>query len=310
MQIINRKIDFLFIKFPIILPVIYYLIISYFPSYEIYVIFFTILFLAEPHFAATWPHFFSSFEKNYINSKKINFIYLPLILIFFCIIGFFFFTNVFYLIFLAANMYHVTRQSVGISKLYKRSENQIIFEENLIYIFNILFFIIGFFRFFYPIIQPDQIQIINLIILSSILIIFLYFLYKNGFNSNSFTLLSGILIFYPICFVTNPVHAILMGVTMHYSQYLVITFRISKKKNNDIYNQNFRKDYFKKFLFIVILYSLIMTTLSYFGKNDFEFLKNLILIPIIGQMLHFFIDSQIWKFSDPYIRKNVLKYLI
>ena len=53
-----------------------------------------------------------------------------------------------------------------------------------------------------------------------------------------------------------------------------------------------------------------MTTLSYFGKNDFEFLKNLILIPIIGQMLHFFIDSQIWKFSDPYIRKNVLKYLI
>ena len=63
-------------------------------------------------------------------------------------------------------------------------------------------------------------------------------------------------------------------------------------------------------LFLVVLYSINMTTLSYFGKVDFQFLKNLILIPIIGQMLHFFIDSQIWKFSDPYIRKKVLKYLI
>ena len=153
-------------------------------------------------------------------------------------------------------------------------------------------------------------QIINLFILSSVLIIFIYFIKKHGYNSSSYTLLSGVLIFYPICFVENPVHAILMGVTMHYSQYLIITFKISKNKNNNQENIIYRNNYFKKFLFLVVLYSITMTTLSYFGKVDFQFLKNLILIPIIGQMLHFFIDSQIWKFSDPYIRKKVLKYLI
>ena len=58
----------------------------------------------------------------------------------------------------------------------------------------------------------------------------IYSIYKFGLSSNSFTLLTGILIFYPICFVDTPVHAIIMGVTMHYSQYLAITFNIGLKK--------------------------------------------------------------------------------
>ena len=38
-------------------------------------------------------------------------------------------------------------------------------------------------------------------------------------------------------------------------------------------------------------------------------MKNLIIIPIIGQMLHFYLDSQLWKFSDKYNRDNTLVYL-
>jgi len=45
------------------------------------------------------------------------------------------------------------------------------------------------------------------------------------------------------------------------------------------------------------------------GKNDTEFLKNLIIIPITGQMLHFYLDSQIWKFSIKHNRENILRYI-
>ena len=52
-----------------------------------------------------------------------------------------------------------------------------------------------------------------------------------------------------------------------------------------------------------------MSVLSIFGKNESVFLSNLIIIPITGQMLHFYLDSQLWKFSIKHNRDNVLKYI-
>ena len=69
-----------------------------------------------------------------------------------------------------------------------------------------------------------------------------------------------------------------------------------------------KNNYYRKFVYIIILYSILMTYFSYLGRNELEILKTLIIIPITDR-LHFFIDSQIWKFSDEYIGK-VLKYLI
>ena len=39
------------------------------------------------------------------------------------------------------------------------------------------------------------------------------------------------------------------------------------------------------------------------------FLKNLIIIPILGQMIHFYLDSQLWKFSEKHNRDNTLLHL-
>ena len=52
-----------------------------------------------------------------------------------------------------------------------------------------------------------------------------------------------------------------------------------------------------------------MTLFSTFGKSTNLDFKNLIIIPIIGQMLHFYLDSQLWKFSIKHNRENVLKYI-
>lgn len=59
MTIISKKFDFFFIKFPIIFPIVYFLSLISFPKYENLIILTTIFLLAEPHFGATWPFFFS-----------------------------------------------------------------------------------------------------------------------------------------------------------------------------------------------------------------------------------------------------------
>ena len=52
-----------------------------------------------------------------------------------------------------------------------------------------------------------------------------------------------------------------------------------------------------------------MTFFSSMGKFDNSWLKELIFIPILGQMLHFYLDSQLWKFSEKHNRDNTLIYL-
>ena len=204
-------------------------------------------------------------------------------------------------------MYHVTRQSYGIMNLYTKAPLEKTHYSNIIYTFNFLFFLIAFFRFYMPVIQEENLIILNFVIISSMLIIFWFEFKKFGFSENFLTLITGVLIFYPVCFVANPVHAIIMGVTMHYSQYLYLISKVINKRNSE--NDFNKKSKIFSFLFVIVVYSLIMSILSIFGKNDSEFLKTLIFIPITGQMLHFYLDSQLWKFSEQHNRENILRYL-
>lgn len=315
MKVINQKIDFWLIKFPIIFPVIYFLILYAFPNSETYLIFFTILLLAEPHFAATWPIFINTKNKQYIKKNKLPLIYGNLFILFFCIFGFFYFRNSFLLIFYLFNIYHVTKQSAGILKLYESKNVGLVFKINAIYIFNSIFFLVGFFKFYTNIIPASMANLINYCIYLSIIftIIIFYFKYRN--LKKIFLMISGIIIFLPICFVTNPVHAILMGVTIHYSQYLIITSKVKfGREGININNlgkliKTLVKNNFLKF---ILIYSLLMTffSLSPMLFADEVFLKNLLLIPITFQMLHFYIDSYIWRFKDKHNRDEVLKYIL
>ena len=128
-----------------------------------------------------------------------------------------------------------------------------------------------------PIIQADSLLILNFFIILTMLIVFWFEFKKFSFSENFLTLITGVLIFYPVCFVANPVHAIIMGVTMHYSQYLYLTSKVINKRNNE--NDLNKKSKIFSFLFVIIIYSVIMSILSIFGKNDSEFLKTLIFIP-------------------------------
>jgi len=225
--------------------------------------------------------------------------------------GFFLVNKFFLLIFFAANMFHVTRQSFGVCKLYCRELDENKFQELWVYLINFIFFVIGFFRFYFPIINESNFLLTNVIVAIFLLILCIYYLIKFKFSENFLTFLTGCLIFYPMCFVGNPVHAIIMGVTMHYTQYIYLTYNVYnlRKKNS---NENNYSDYSYKLLnyfSVIAVYAVIMTIFSLFGKADASYLKQLIIIPIIGQMLHFYLDSQLWKFSEKYNKDNTLSYL-
>ena len=130
--IFNKKVDFLFIQFPIFFPLIYLTILTLLPNFEIYLIFFSILILAEPHFGATWTIFFSKKNNAYFKTNKFLFYYSSIILVLFCLIGYFYFKSLFFLIFYAFNIFHVTRQSIGITKLYNKDGNEVKIQLNFI----------------------------------------------------------------------------------------------------------------------------------------------------------------------------------
>jgi len=313
MEIFNKRIDFFFIKFPILFPIIYLFFLYSFPQFETYLIIFTIFLLAEPHFGATYPIFFDKSNNEFFKKKKIIFYYGSILIISYCLLGFFFFKYLFLLSFYAFNIFHVTRQSVGICKLYNKNQKEFFYQSQIIYLFNILFFIIGFLRFYLNIIPENFLIYLNISVLLFILISVLIYLSVFKLSDNFFTLISGVIIFYPICFVYNPVHAILLGVTIHYSQYLFITSKvyIGRKGLLSSYNlKNFTKYFKNNFIYTIIIYSFFMSTISYMGKVDDPFIKNLIFIPITGQMLHFYLDSFIWKFSEEHNRQNTLKFIL
>jgi hypothetical protein len=310
MYVINKNLDFYLIQFPIFFPLVYGLGIYFFPMYENYIIILTIFLLAEPHFGATWPFMVSKNNINFILNRKIQFILLPLVIIFTSVLGFFYFKKEFFLLFFLANIFHVTRQSVGISKLYLKDNNEKIFHEYSIYAFNIILFFIGLFRFYTPLISISKILLLNILLVLFFLIITLC-IYKYKFTKNIFTLATGLLIFLPITFVDNPVHAIIMGVTMHYSQYLALTYIINyrrNKKDQNFLNINLHKSK-RNFIIIIFLYSIIMSFLSLTNKYDLFNLNFLILIPIIFQFLHFYFDGLLWRFSVMENRNNTLSFI-
>tara|TARA_Y100000590_G_scaffold425158_1_gene532858 strand:+ start:1673 stop:2623 length:951 start_codon:yes stop_codon:yes gene_type:complete len=308
---INLDYQFLFVKFPIIFPLIYAFVLYQFPSLETELIIITILLLAETHFGATWPFFLDKVNYSHILKNRMSLITIPILIIIFSLLSFFIIYDLFLLIFFAANMYHVTRQSFGVTKLYCKSINENKFQEISIYIVNFLFFLIGFFRFYLPIINEDNFLYMNIIVLFLFICLCIFYLYKFKYSENFLVFLTGCLIFYPMCFVNNPIHALIMGVTMHYTQYLYLTYNVCNSRKNNFLENNFFT-FFKKFsnyFIIILIYSFIMTIFSSFGKFDDLYLKQLIIIPLVGQMLHFYLDSQLWKFSEKHNRDNTLLYL-
>ena len=298
-----------------ILP-LYFLTKNIFNSPELALIVFLILF-GESHFASSFLFYLDKSNKKLIDSNKLVLLYFPIIIVFvYFLIGLKNF-NLAVLIGAIASALHVTRQSVGLTRLYDNNKNK--FFEVLIYFSSLLFLSLGFVKFFnvkYGLFENsffnlfrDYISFIDINIIQNKIILVLIVLTlsiisiseKTNYKKKLLNL-SGVLIYSPYLFVNHMYDAMVIGVGAHWSQYLIINYKVY------FHNERITFEKLTQIIFI-ISYALIMSFIVYKFHMNKEFVKILVLIPLSLHMFHFFIDAFIWRFSVKEIRDTIGKKL-
>ncbi len=159
--------DLLLICIPLFVPISYYTLTIYLPSYNSLLFFIYLFILGETHFGATWLFFLYPNNRAWVMKNKYYSIYIPVIVIVALIILSIRSINFVLLLILIYNVFHVTRQSTGVIKLYADRNSNIKIELIYIYISNILCVAVGLFRFIIPINIVNE----NLFIISCFIIL-------------------------------------------------------------------------------------------------------------------------------------------
>jgi hypothetical protein len=123
-----------------------------------------------------------------------------------------------------------------------------------------------------------------------------------------FALFTGAAIYFPYCVVQVPEDAIVIGVGMHWSQYLAINYAV--------YGRRFSSGAVASVIPMrglaaaaICLYAVVMATIGTSPGTSLRPASVWFIIPLCGQFLHYYLDAFIWPFSDPHIRNNVGAYL-
>jgi len=320
-KIVSNMYDILFLCFPLWIPILFLLLFTYAKGTA--VIFLLALFvLAEAHFGITWLFFLDPNNKKFITTHPAVFFIFPTVILFITSLVFFLISPAAALVLASiASAFHVTRQSIGINKMFGIKGHKIVQLSNFaIYTLSAFFLAIGFLRFFANItISTSLLQTVQILGGILLLISILFILTRKESKDLSLkfhlTTITGMIIYAPFLFVARPEYASVMGVGMHWLQYLALVSPIYLRKQND---KNITKDPIlstitKKWVTLgiyVFLYAGIMVFLRQYGMGfqTFEY-STLIIIPLSFQMLHFYYEAFIWKFSDPHIRKEVGTYI-
>jgi hypothetical protein len=319
--IISKRLDFILIQFPIWIPILFLSVTNLFPElYKVVLILYLIF--GEIHFGSTFIFFLDKKYRELFQDEKYIFLFWPILIILFCIFfSFVFSVSAVLFLILLFNFYHVNRQSIGILKLYGNTKNQTLNNHSIFLLYTISFSLclIGVLKFIFK----SELYFyysskINLIIVFLIIISLLYiFIYLMMSKNKDFSLLTnfstGVLIFSPVLFCDNIIDVFAIGVGMHYMQYIAITWTVfhrkAVKKNENGDKQFIKFGSLKKIIFYLLFYSILMV---YFSNLNIEYKNEQIgiyLIPILFQLMHFYIDMFIWKFSSKHTRENLNPYI-
>ena len=343
--VVNFWYDSVFFIFPFWFSVLYYLALHLFQQFEGLLFLLTYICLAETHFASTWFMFFDSKLRIYFSKRWIIFYLVPALIMIYSILSVSI-IPIGPLIGMAMifSAIHVTGQSFGFVNLYRNlsnvtNKNRRQFDRNLIYAGAAFFLGIGFYRlflnneFFKLTISPFPIELFSVvrflalfwIVGSGMVAIFSLKAIIRDEKRNPeasvwywIVLLYSAALYSPYCFVTRPEHAVAMGVGIHFIQYLGITWHLNKNKSKrgneiisaePIYNWIFSAPL--NFIVVVLLYAFLMALIRQGELTNFNLeLNNRLYALVIGlQMVHYHVDSFIWRFSVPEVRNQIVPYL-
>jgi hypothetical protein len=259
------------------------------------------MFLGETHFGATWLFFTHKNNWEWILRNIRIVLIIPLCIIsIYVLIGLKSINAAVYLGSIAS-YYHVCRQSNGILRIFSKEKTN--WDQTFIFLVSGIFLFTGYLRFFSPSFLPNVEGQTLILIIMNVLIISIALLRKAK-NSKSaieiMTLLTGLIMFSPYVFMSSTRDALAMGVGMHWCQYLAMNYKIYLLKS-DVASRNLR--YLR--IILVLLYSFIMSYILIDSNQGLNSTNKIVLVPLALHMYHFYIDSFIWRFSDPEIRKNI-----
>ncbi len=114
-----------------------------------------------------------------------------------------------------------------------------------------------------------------------------------------FVLIQGYFIFLPIVIFEDILLAFAVGISIHYLQYLSISWNVLRKGFG-----------FKilPLILILLVYS-IFSTGALGGFLTTEKISLIVFIPTLIQLLHFYYDGFIWKRSDQLVAKTMSRAL-
>ena len=218
--------------------------------------------------------------------------------------------------------YHVTRQSIGLLKLYGGKNSKLEFD---IYLFSLFFVGIGFLRtsnqyfesdnFIYKLTTYiwDLLTIVNTPTIMALVSLYLaYRVLRNQDKMNKEAValyLTGTLLYSPYLY-TSPTTASVIGVSMHWSQYLTLVAGISIHSGK----LNFQRLRQQKIGLFLGLIGLIVLIFALIAVSDYARLVRevnlwILIIPLSIQLLHYYYDSLIWRGSEPHLRETVFKQI-
>jgi hypothetical protein len=308
--------DYALVVAPVWIGAVYLAAVSFFPDCRTFIFFLFLVVLGESHFGATWLFFLGRENRRWLWERRFRLVYLPLVI------------TAVYVLIGAANLeaaimigafasgVHVTRQSIGIYRLYGGERGDA--NERAIYAASFGFLGIGFARFYAPklALSPSMMDLVllltqrvSLVFLCWVLACLVLAAIQLGGSKRWFAVVTGAAIYFPYCLVQFPQDAIAIGVGMHWCQYLAINYAIYGRR---AFWHRADQGSVRQAAAVVGLigcYAVVMAAIGTSAGTRIEPRSVWLLLPLCGQILHYYIDAFIWRFSDPHIRKNVGSYL-
>lgn len=307
--------DYAFVVAPFWIGALYLGAVTLFPEYRTLVFFVFLFLLGEMHFGSTWLFFFTRENREWIRARRVPLIYGSIALVAAYVMIGLHDIGLALLIGGAASGYHVTRQSIGVYRLYGGRHNDL--NEFAIYICSFGFIGIGFTRFELGRLGlPGGLEAFiatallpgTLVLIAAMAIYFAMSVKRTGNARRWFALVTGCVMYLPYSFVTAPQDAIAIGVGMHWCQYLALNYAVYNRRAVAAKTEHGRRRSFSErqvVVFFIAAYALIMAGLGTSFGSEFRSSNVWLLVPLCGQMIHYYVDAFIWRFSDPHIRNEV-----
>ncbi len=288
--------------------------------------------LGQFHGGATWFHYFDRRNREYYGSNRRRtflFFLMPALVILLTITGWYFARQLTFFIYMIWTVQHLVQQNVGILLLYRNSLSTDVtvprvFEARTLQISAATFVAAFLVRFATH--SPSLNSIVVPVVLAINVIIASLYIWKlvsqlkDGSTINVPTLVFWFvamvmwipLLIGPLTFFV----AIILPLTVHWCQYIGLNwFLVKNKYQAPTTRDNLPLRRFAPLLLFVMVCSAQAIFLVTAGKSSsfaaspevVTFLEAL----IIGfSMCHYFQDSVIWRFRDPFPREHILPFLL